>query len=169
MRCIHQRIAKGGRVDLQSIFGGVSLVGVTAAVTWFGQAWSYQRNERKEALSRGDRLAEHQDSLTIQLLSGAREEMVAARNEIEVLRDEVHTLRGLEQHMFHFQQSLDHLQALLVAGSDGEREVAERNARAFLNRMKRLQEAKGVIRNEAQTIASEVHAVERELGDKDDD
>lgn len=75
------------------------------------------------------------------------------------MRDEVKKLRAMENHFYHFQQSLDHLEALLTASTPEEREVAERNARGFLNRMRRLQEAKGTLANEAQRAASEIQVL----------
>jgi ABC-type Zn uptake system ZnuABC Zn-binding protein ZnuA len=63
----------------------------------------------------------------------------------------------MENHFYHFQQSLDHLEALLFSATPEEKANAERNARAFLQRMRRLNEAKGTIANEAQRAASSVH------------
>ena len=83
--------------------------------------------------------------------------MQSARIEVEELREEVRKLRSMENHFYHFQQSLEHLEALLFANTAEERSVAEHNARAFLNRMKRLQDAKGTLTNEAQRVASAVH------------
>jgi hypothetical protein len=37
------------------------------------------------------------------------------------LRDEVKKLRAMENHFYHFQQSLDHLEALLTASTVEER------------------------------------------------
>jgi hypothetical protein len=110
-----------------------------------------------------DRLVIHRDELTFQLLQNARLEMASARIEVEDLRDEVRKLRSMENHFYHFQQSLDHLEALLFSDSSEARAAAERNARAFLTRMRRLNEAKGTLANEAQRAASEIQL----LGDKD--
>lgn len=140
-------------------------VALTAAVTWVGQLWIY-RTKRADAKStavvdNAHNLEVHRDELTFQLLQNARLEMASARIEVEDLRDEVRKLRSMENHFFYFQQSLDHLEALLFPGTDEDRIAAERNARAFLNRMRRLNEAKGTIANEAQRAVSEVEILDR--------
>lgn len=131
---------------------------LSAAVTWAAQAWIYstkRTDARKLAQHESDdRLIIHRDELTFELLQNARLEMASARIEVKDLRDEVRKLRSMENHFFHFQQSLDHLEALLRADSDESRATAARNAQAFLNRMRRLNEAKGTIANEAQRISS---------------
>lgn len=138
---------------------------LTAAVTWATQFWFHRAKradtKKKETADHTDRLEIHRDELTFQLLQNARLEMASARIEVEDLRDEVRKLRSMENHFFHFQQSLDHLEALLFPGSEEERAQAERNARAFLNRMRRLNEAKGTIANEAQRAVSEVEFLDR--------
>lgn len=107
------------------------------------------------------------DDLAIELLSSARAEVVIApRAEMESLRDEMKALRAMEQHFYHFQQALDHLAAVLFAKDPGEKATAERNARAFLTRMTRLQEAKGTIANEAQRIDAGLKQQERKIRDE---
>lgn len=134
---------------------------LTAGTTWFAQMWLYgkQRSDRKSAaeIENHTTLEMHRDELTFELLQNARLEMASARIEVEDLRDEVRKLRSMENHFYHFQQSLDHLEALLFASTPEERANAERNARAFLQRMRRLNEAKGTISNEVQRHASGVH------------
>lgn len=134
---------------------------VSAALSWLAQAWLYRakradarQNNQKEF---DEKLIIHRDELTFQLLQNARLEMASARIEVDDLRDEVRKLRSMENHFYHFQQSLDHLEALLFSATPDERSNAERNARAFLTRMRRLNEAKGTISNEAQRAASAVH------------
>ena len=134
---------------------------ISAVVSWGVQAWIY-RTKRADAaiavkIEHGERLEIHRDELTFELLQNARLEMASARIEVEDLRDEVRKLRSMENHFFHFQQSLDHLEALLFSTTPEEKASAERNARAFLNRMRRLNEAKGTITNEVQRHASEAH------------
>lgn len=141
----------------------VVLVGIilTGLLTWWTQAWLYRRKHADEAsvaqIGQHERLEIHRDELTFELLNNARAEMQSARVEVDELRDEVRKLRSLENHFYHFEQSLEHLEALLSADNDVARALAERNARAFLNRMRRLQEAKGAIANEVQRQASSVH------------
>ena len=134
---------------------------LTALTTWLVQERRHnqERAEKRTSveIEQAANLEIHRDELTFQLLQSARLEMSAARIEVEDLRDEVRKLRSMENHFYYFQQSLDHLEALLFAGSDEERQTAERNARAFLQRMRRLNEAKGTIANEAQRAASAVH------------
>lgn len=147
--------------DLAPIIAAVA----SAAVAWGAQLWIF-RSKRSEARTTAqhesdDRLVIHRDELTFQLLQNARLEMASARIEVEDLRDEVRKLRSMENHFFYFQQSLDHLEALLFSDSDEARTNAERNARAFLNRMRRLNNAKGTIANEAQRAASEISLLDR--------
>lgn len=123
----------------QEFFGAAPWVIVTAVVTWIGQAFVYRRQLRKDDVDLTVKMEAHRDELTFELLSSARNEVIAARNEMEGLREEVRTLRSLEQHFYHFQQSLDHLEAILHAKTSDERAVAERNAHAFLRRMKLVQ------------------------------
>jgi hypothetical protein len=146
---------------------------LTAVLSWLAQAWLY-RHKRHDAkidaqVEAGDRLVIHRDELTFQLLQNARLEMASARIEVEDLRDEVRKLRSMENHFFYFQQSLDHLEALLFADTVEARAGAERNARAFLTRMRRLNEAKGTLTNEAQRAASEISLLDRKqkLGGED--
>jgi hypothetical protein len=133
---------------------------LSAALTWAANAWVYsaKRTDAKKLAQHqsDDRLIIHRDELTFELLQNARLEMASARIEVEDLRDEVRKLRSMENHFFYFQQSLDHLEALLFSETTEARATAERSARAFLNRMRRLNEAKGTIANEAQRAASSV-------------
>lgn len=159
---------------MPSDFLGVApWVAISAAVSWGAQAWIYRagRFDKKIAAQHDadDRLVIHRDELTFELLQNARLEMSAARIEVDDLRDEVRKLRSMENHFFHFQQSLDHLEALLFPGTPDDRASAERNARAFLARMRRLNEAKGTIANEAQRAASGLTILERRAPKKGDD
>jgi len=118
----------------------------TGLAGWFGNAFMERQKlksaERKELMSTDARLEEHRDGLTFQLLDAARIELLLMRTEVE-------KLRPMETHLYHLQQALEHIEALLNADPDS-RAVAERNARAFLNRMRRLEDAKGTIANEIQ-------------------
>lgn len=138
---------------------------VSAAASWIAQAWIYgakRTDARKTAQNAADdRLVIHRDELTFELLQNARLEMASARIEVDDLRDEVRKLRSMENHFYYFQQSLDHLEALLRADSDESRVSAARNAQAFLTRMRRLNTAKGTIANEVQRAASELEIRER--------
>ena len=120
--------------------GAAPFVVITTLVTWFAAAWHHQAKVRKEALERGDQLEIHRDGLTLNLLQSARDEMSQAREEANHLREEVRSLRAMEDHFYRFQQALDHLEALLFPDSPEARALAERNARAFLNRMRKLKE-----------------------------
>lgn len=138
---------------------------LSAAVSWGVQTWLYRvkrADDKRTAQSDADdRLIIHRDELTFQLLQNARLEMASARIEVDDLRDEVRKLRLMENHFYHFQQSLDHLEALLFSDTVEARTAAERNARAFLTRMRRLNDAKGTIANEVQRTASEVQLLDR--------
>jgi hypothetical protein len=123
------------------ILGAAPWVVVSTAAAWFGQAYRHRHVSKKEKLDHADRLEIHRDELTIDLVKQARSEMEAAHAEVKELREEVRALRTLEQHFYYFQQSLDHLEALLSARGEA-RKVAERNARAFLTRMRSLDQEK---------------------------
>jgi hypothetical protein len=145
------------------ILGVAPWVVVTAIVTWSGAVLTHRRETRKAQLDHAATLDISRDDLAIELLSSARQEVVTARSEMEGLREEINSLRAMEQHFYHFQQALDHLAELLFAKEPGERATAERNAHAFLRRMTKLREAKGVIANEVQRVDSTLSAVEREI------
>lgn len=135
----------------------------SAFVSWAATAWHHHEKKKKEKVDQTDRLEIHRDELTFELLQNARKEMASARVEVDDLRDEVRKLRAMEQHFYHFQQSLDHLEALLFADTPEARGTAERNARAFLTRMRRLNEAKGTLANEAQRAVAKVKAVGKDI------
>lgn len=136
---------------------------ITAGLGWVGAAWAYRDKRRKEKHEQDDRLEIHRDDLTFELLQAARGEVLGARTEMKSLRDEVQTLRALEQHFFHFQQALDHLEAILFADTPALRSTAERAAKAFVKRMRRLNEAKGTLANEAQLAGSIVRLAEDKI------
>lgn len=139
---------------------------VTAAVTWVGQALIYRKEWRKMELDHAATVDTSRDDLAIELLSSARNEVLAARSEMDGLRDEIRSLRALEQHFYHFQQSLEHLEAILHAPDAAARELAERNAKAFLGRMRRLQEAKGTIADELQRMDAGLKQNEKTIRDE---
>lgn len=136
----------------------VALVMGGGGTTIIAQAvggWWKSRADRKTAeLSNDLKLEEHRDSLTFELLE-------AARAELTEMRVEVQRLRPMEAHLIHFEQALEHIERLLGADNEQARMMAERNARAFLNRMRRLADARGTIANEAQRIDSAVSMAER--------
>jgi hypothetical protein len=117
--------------------------------------WFKARSSRYAADRSTDvKLEEHRDGLTFQLLE-------AARVEVAELRVEVHRLRPMEHHLLHFDEALRHLEELLFADSDEALANAKRNARAFLNRIKRMREATGVLNNEVQRLTSAVEMLHR--------
>lgn len=148
------------------VLGVAPWVIIAAVASWFVSLWTNRAKARrdaiKEANEQSDRLEIHRDDLTLQIIRSGREELALARVEVDDLREEVRKLRGMETHFYHFQQSLDHLEALITASTPEEREQAERNARAFLNRMRRLQAAKGTIANEVQHASSEIELLDRD-------
>lgn len=101
------------------------------------------------------KVEQHRDELTFQLLE-------AARNEVQQLRREVERLRPADNHLQLFETALEHIEALLAA-DDASRPAAERSARAFLKRMRRMQEARGTITNEIQRLESGIHVAERSV------
>lgn len=143
------------------VLGVAPWVIIAALVTWFFayRARSDARQDkaitkREKETDESNALVIHRDELTLQIIRMGREEISAARLEADELREDLKKLRPMEVHFYHFQQSLDHLEALLTAATAEERDASERNARAFLNRMRRLQEAKGTVVNEVQRAVS---------------
>lgn len=151
-------------MDLQQILGVAPFAAASALLTWGAQAYAYRGKKTKERHDQDDRLEIHHDNLTFLLLEASRTEVAGARLEMDELRRETKQLRSLELHFFHFQQSLDHLDAVLHAKNPADRKTAERNAKAFLNRMRRMNNAKGTIRNEVQAVDSAVAMAERHTG-----
>ena len=153
----------------------IAAVILTAVGSWTTQHLLYRHkraDEKRDQQAKNDASLEiHRDELTFELLQNARMEMASARVEVEDLREEVRKLRSMENHFYYFQQSLDHLEALLFPESDEARAAAERNARAFLTRMRRLNEAKGTIANEVQRAASTVELLGKDpvVGKKEPD
>ena len=110
-----------------------------------------KKDERKDAAA----VEIHRDDLVIKLLAAAREEVAEGRAEVEEVRQKNKALRAIEQHFYHFEQALEHLEAVLSSSDDPDaRAVAEKNATAFLLRMRRLQQAKGNIQQEIQVVES---------------
>lgn len=149
------------------ILGVAPWVIIAAIVSWYASMYAHRQRTKAKEIQHADRLEVHRDELTFQLLQNARQEMSSARVEVEDLRDEVRKLRSMENHFFHFQQSLDHLEALLFSDTSEARAAAERNARAFLNRMRRLNDAKGTIANEAQRAESRLTILDRNKSETD--
>lgn len=155
-----------GIVDMNEFLGVAPWVLITALVTWIGQAFIYRKDMRKMELDHTEKVDVHRDELALELLSSARNEVVQARSEMDGLREEIKSLRAMETHFYHFQQAIDNLSAVLFAVDEHDRANAERNAKAFLARMKRLQEAKGTIANEAQRLDAGLKAAERRVRDE---
>lgn len=119
--------------------GGMALLGQWGAEWVKGRHAADQTSRTIDA-----QLEEHRDNLTFDLLKAAREEVAAMRHEVAAMRaDGVNTL--------HFEEALDHLDALLNSINDAERNAAERRARAF---MRRMRPEVGDLRNTAQTVIS---------------
>lgn len=127
-----------------------ALIGTSGAAGWAGNAameWLKSRGSQADARAAADLdLEQHRDGLTFQLLS-------AARTEIAALTEQVTRLRPMEASLYDLAQAMEHIDALLNA-SGGDRASVERNARAFLNRMRRNAEARGTMANEVQRVAS---------------
>lgn len=150
-------------VGMTEFIGVAPWVVITALVTWIGQAFLYRKDMRKMELDHTATVDQHRDELALELLSSARNEVVQARSEMEGLREEIKSLRAMEQHFYHFQQAIEHLSAVLFATDAADRANAERNAKAFLSRMKRLAEAKGTIANEAQRLDAGLKVAEKKI------
>jgi hypothetical protein len=149
-------------MDGHQILAGVPWAVAASAVTWAWQLYVHRDARRERREEKAAEVDKHRDQLAIELLSAARAERQEAREELDDVRRENRALQSLEQHFYHFEQALDHLEAILTAGEESARAVAERNATAFLARMRRLQRAKGNIQQEIQVVESAKRVGERE-------
>lgn len=136
---------------------------ITAVVTWGGTIWGLREKRKLKAQEQDDRLEIHRDDLLLEMLRTAREEVSAAYDRTKSLSAEIANLRSFEQSYYHFLQSLDHIEAVLTADTAEIRKTAERSAQAFLKRMRRLNEAKGTIANEAQLTGSVISLAEQKI------
>lgn len=118
---------------------------------WFGKAgiaWISGRGATQKAKIDGDVLMKkHTDDLMFQMLS-------AAQGQVAALNARVNELQPLVAEVAHLSEALDHIAALLASDTSEEKRAAERRAQAFLNRMRRLGDARGALLNEAQIKAS---------------
>lgn len=149
------------------VLGVAPFVILTAIIAWITSYFAHREKKHVQIGEQAGRMEIHRDDLTLQIIRSGREELTLARVEMDDLREEIRKLRGMESHFYHFQQSLDHLEALLTADTDEARIAAERNARAFLQRMRRLAEAKGTMLNEAQRMTSGIRVLDRENEERD--
>lgn len=143
--------------------GATPWVILTALATWAGAMWKYsdERQARKETKALA--VEQHRDDMILTLLATVKEENARALTELAEVREENRALRSLEQHFYHFQQAIENLEALLSSADDpGARAVAERNATAFLERMKRIQQAKGDIQQSIAVIEAAERIDDRE-------
>ncbi|ALJ15371.1 hypothetical protein [Sphingopyxis macrogoltabida] len=141
-------------MNAEQLIGAAPWAVATFALTWAWQVYVHRdaRRERREA--KAAEVEQHRDDLTLKLIKTATDEAAQVRKEIEEVRQENKALRALEEHFYHFEQALNHLEAVLTATDADARKVAEKNANAFLTRMRRLQQAKGNIQQEVQIIES---------------
>lgn len=120
---------------LENLIYFIPMGAITGLAGWFGNAYLERLRlksiDHKVELEVDATIEKHRDGLTFQLLD-------AARLEISQMRNEVEKLRPMESHLYHLQQALEHIDALLHPDPD-LRLVAERNARAFLSRVKSLE------------------------------
>ncbi|MEO8722010.1 MAG: hypothetical protein ABI395_00585 [Sphingobium sp.] len=134
--------------------GGVTLLAQSA------KGWLVARGERhRDDRSSDIELEVHRDKLTFDLLSAARVEVAAARDEVALLRPAVARLALREAHL---EEALDQIDGLLNSDTTEELKAARRRARAFVNRMRRLSDAKGTIMNEVQRQESIASLQEQE-------
>lgn len=132
--------------------GGLSYA-ASVAVAWFRS-----RSERQDKSNETDlKIEQHRDQLVIDLLTSARAESAQLRLDVQHARAESDTLRLLQNRAAHFDQALEHLEILLRSRAGGKPEeihAAEVMAQAFVNRMKRIADARGTIANEVQREVS---------------
>jgi hypothetical protein len=129
--------------------GGLTLLAQGAST------WLKARGERHSADRTVDaQLEEHRDRLTFELLDAARTEVAAARHEAA-------SLRPMVARLAHFEEALDHIHALLHADTVEEKNAAERRARAFLHRMRRMVPARAAAPDEGQRPRSDAPSADR--------
>lgn len=108
-----------------------------------------------------DRRAEEESrhKMTISLLE-------AARNEAATLESKIAQISFDQGYVLHMDEALRHIEAMVLAETDEELKSALKMATAFLNRMRRVQEAEGTARNETQRRQSAVALIEHRDTDK---
>ncbi len=132
---------------------------VPAGLALFGSGWAGQavlawmKNRGEQAARKEDsnvKLTEHSSKLMFEVLEAARVDVQLARAEAKAARTENASLRSMEGRFAHFEEALDHIKMLIAAEGAEEVRAARRRATAFLNRMRRLADARGTILNELQ-------------------
>lgn len=135
-----------------AIGGGGATVVVQGVGAWFkSRAEAAQHTEDNDLA-----LTQHNAKMAIDLITVARQEVVAARVEAA-------EMRSLQLRLTHFEEAIDHIQALYENPDDPG---VRRRAQQFLVRMKRISEARGAVVNEAQIIASRTR-LEGDAGNDD--
>jgi len=155
----------GRPVNLQEAAGlVVTLFGAGGALA-AGKLWVANRKLTLDARSKeqeGDlKIEEQKDQLTQELLK-------SALSQVAQLTLEVERLRPNTEHLYNAKQAFEYLEMILFPDSPEEKLSAERRARVFLARMKRVEEAQGTIRNEVQRQQSGSHLIERRTGAEND-
>lgn len=143
-----------------NIEAAAPVAGAAMVLTLLGRAavqWIRSRAGNREVDAD---LQKHWTEVTLQLVDELREELGSAKAELAALRPILTTLG-------HFEESLDHLHALLAAlrtGTTEELSAAVRRAEAFLRRM-RGDDAKGETRQAVQTLLSAQRIVKDQTRD----
>ena len=133
---------------------------------WGGQAILAWLKGRSDATARQSdnevRLSEHSDKIMFEVLEAARAEARMAREDARLVREESDAKRDLEARFAHFEEAIDHIIALRSAHeNEAEWLVVSRAAENFVNRMRRLADARGTLANEAQRLSSALTIAER--------
>ena len=131
--------------ELGTILSLVGATGLGGLSTWLGQTGlAYFKHRAHAQQVKGEQtltLQQHHDKLTFELLRAAREEVAAARVEAQ-------ELKALQLRLIHFDEAMEHIEALLRATDPAEQAIVNRRAQQFLIRMKRFSDAAGALRNE---------------------
>lgn len=140
-----------------------AFAGVAGTIAW--QAYT-RRDDKKqkteaETAAEAGNMERHRDDLLLKLIKQVTEENKVAFAELDVVREENRALRALEQHFYNFKQAMEHLRDLLTADAEN-RPLAERRAQAFIDRMERMQAAKGDIQQSIQVLESGARVSQRE-------
>lgn len=140
-----------------------AFAGVCATIAWqmYTRKDDKKQKAEKEAFAEAGNMERHRDDLLLKLIKQVTEENKVAFAELDVVREENRALRALEQHFYNFKQAMEHLRDLLTADAEN-RPLAERRAQAFIDRMERMQAAKGDIQQSMQVLESGARVSKRE-------
>lgn len=124
------------------------VVALLAAIATLLGVWIKGSADRHTADRSADaELEDTRGRLALELLQAARVERADMQAEID-------RWKSLAAHLDDFEMALAHIEALLLAEGEKQRQAVERAARLFLERIQQKRRATSLIRSEAQLAAS---------------